>query len=188
MESFIGLGKTLCGFAPISKLFIDALINVAKQTRDPIQVICSRNQIECQSLKGGYVNGWTTEKFAKYMALNASTNVYLCRDHGGPWQNSQDINKSFDLAMENALQSFYRDINSEFHFIHIDPSIFHEGIFELKAYIQRTKGLIDKCLEYTKKNSRRIFLEVGAEGNDSEIGKESEFKEFVEEIINFCLE
>ena len=50
VSNFMNKGKTLCGFGPMSKLFVHALMQVAEETDDPIQIVCSRNQIESESL------------------------------------------------------------------------------------------------------------------------------------------
>ena len=92
----------------------------------------------------------------------------------------------FDDAMKIALQSLYVDINSGFQFIHIDPCIFQDSNFDLNNCIQRTTQLIEKCLEYADKRGKKVFFEVGAEGHASEVGEESEFRYFAEEVLKFC--
>ena len=164
-------GKTLCGFGPISRLFVLSLIQVAKETKDPIQIVCSRNQVECEYLGGGYANHWTTEEFAQYIKENATQNLLLCRDHGGPWQSSKDSKQDFEQAMKNALKSFHSDIRSGFQFLHIDPCLFPNKPFNLRACIERTKLLIEKCLEYALQEEREISVEVGAEGHAVDVGE-----------------
>ena len=88
--------------------------------------------------------------------------------------------------MDNVLESFYVDIKSGFQFIHIDPCIFQDSKFDLKICIQRTTQLIKKCLVSAVREEREVFFEVGAEGHARDIGEKSEFKYFVEEILNFC--
>ena len=49
-------------------------------------------------LHGGYVCNWDTKKFADYVLDNDKKgNVILSRDHGGPWQNSREVQEKLGL-------------------------------------------------------------------------------------------
>jgi len=81
-------GHVQIGIGPMSKPCVDAVIDLANEHRLPLMLIASRRQIECEAQGGGYVNGWTTETFARYVrGRDQGDYVLLCRDHGGPWQN-----------------------------------------------------------------------------------------------------
>ena len=55
-------------------------------------LIASRRQIESEKLGRGYVNNWSTEEFAEYVRkeMIKIIKLYLCRDHGGPYQNEDE--------------------------------------------------------------------------------------------------
>ena len=122
--------KTLLGVGPMSKNCIDASIEITDKYNFPIMLIASRRQIDASILGKGYVENWGTEKFSKYV-INKSKkrNIILCRDHGGPYQNNNDIlnNLSLKDAIKNSKKSFETDIKNDFKIIHIDPSINLKG-------------------------------------------------------------
>ena len=61
----------------------------------------------------------------------------MARDHGGPWQNTNEIknNLNLDNAIESAKSSFLCDIKNDFSFIHIDTSI---DIFKKKIKVDES--------------------------------------------------
>jgi len=50
--------------------------------------------------------------------------VYICRDHGGPWQRNIELDEAYPVeqAMDVAKQSFRADIEAGFNYLHIDPT------------------------------------------------------------------
>ena len=77
---------TYLGIGPMSQNCVDVTIDLANNYECPFFLIASRRQIDSEQFGGGYVNNWTTEKFAKYVLEKSKKgNIYLCRDHGGPW-------------------------------------------------------------------------------------------------------
>jgi len=87
---------------PMSKNIVDVVIWF---NSDNFGFIPSRRQVD---YNGGYVNGWTTERFSKYV----NGKVVIGRDHGGPEQGyscTDDGMVSFSIDAEN------------FDIIHIDP-------------------------------------------------------------------
>ena len=89
-------------------------------------LIASRRQIDSEQFNGGYVNNWTTSKFANYVKTkDKNTNIILSRDHCGPWQNNEEKkqNLNLDLAMKSAKESYKEDIDAGFKILHIDTSI-----------------------------------------------------------------
>ena len=62
---------TLLCAGPMSKNFVDSCIEYTRNKNFPFMLIASRRQIDAESLGGGYVNGWTTETFSKYIKKKA---------------------------------------------------------------------------------------------------------------------
>lgn len=114
------------GIGAVSKNTVDACIEYANAYDRPIALIASRNQVEWS---GGYVNNWTTESFCSY-AAGKSSNILLCRDHGGPNQGA---------GQDDGLASLSHDCLS-FDIIHIDPwkaaKDFHDGCYQTEMFLQ----------------------------------------------------
>ena len=57
----------------------------------------------------------------------------MARDHGGPWQNTFEIEKKLSLskAIESAKKSFYQDIKNAIYSFLADhePSLMAKGIY-----------------------------------------------------------
>jgi len=90
---------------PMTKNVVDTIIKFCENEGENIGLIPSRRQVECY---GGYVNNWTTEKFAVYVKQRSP--LILQRDHGGMGQGDCP-----------ARTSFTYDACSGFDLIHIDP-------------------------------------------------------------------
>ena len=96
--------KTLLGVGPMSKLCVDATIEIANQVMN-LMLIASRRQIDSEDFGCGYVNNWSTRDFSEYVIKKDNKDkVILCRDHGGPWQHPSEVDNclSTRLAMESA--------------------------------------------------------------------------------------
>ncbi len=92
---------TLLGVGPMSKICVDAAIELSNENRIPLILIASRRQIDSEELGGGYVNNWTTQQFADYVLdKDKAGRVILARDHGGPWQNEKE--KQANLGLRSA--------------------------------------------------------------------------------------
>lgn len=127
---------------PMSKNIVDTVIYFAEQHNIPIIFIPSRRQIE---YNGGYVNGWTTETFSKYVK-EKSSKILIERDHSGA---AQGIN--YDDGYESLkYDSKYFDI------IHIDP---------WKAYSDFDEGLkeTEKMIRYCYNLNNNLYFEIGTE-------------------------
>ena len=107
---------------PMSKNVVDCVIN----HKYPIGFIPSRRQVD---FCGGYVNGWNTKSFSKYVNEKNSS-ILLCRDHGGENQGQE---------IDDGNQSFLNDCDN-FDLIHIDP--FRVSCSMLDA-AERTKSTIE---------------------------------------------
>ena len=89
LEKLLAKRCTLLGVGPMSVNCVDATIELANDYDVLLMLIASRRQIDSQAFGGGYVNNWTTEKFADYVIdHDKKGKVLLARDHGGPWQDA----------------------------------------------------------------------------------------------------
>ena len=92
---------------PVSKNTVDAVIEYANEYNVNLGLIPSRRQVDWN---GGYVNGWNTESFVKY--VKSKTNlVVLQRDHGGPGQGKEKDDGEKSFLVDNEFMDL----------IHIDP-------------------------------------------------------------------
>ena len=75
---------TLLGVGPMSANCVDAAIELANQYESPLILIASRRQIDSEDFGGGYVNNWSTERFADYVIdRDKKGKIFRARDHGG---------------------------------------------------------------------------------------------------------
>ena len=173
----------------MSKNCVDVVIDLANNYDVQLMLIASRRQIESAELGNGYVNNWSTEEFSKYVAeKDIKNNVILCRDHGGPYQNENEIkqNLSFEKIMENTKKSFRTDIESGFKIIHIDPSYDSSSELTLDEMLSRIFELYEYCFSVSKEFQNEIFVEVSIGKEDGGLSTLSEIKYTVFEIEKFC--
>lgn len=180
---------TLLGIGPMSKNCVDATIELSNEYDVPLFLVSSRRQIEASSLGGGYANNWSTEEFAEYVKKNDSKhNVFLARDHGGPWQNSNDLQNKLSLedAMASAKKSYQSDIDSGFTFLHIDPSEYVSSKPSNDEILDRVFELYSFCYEYSKTKNKQVFFEIsiGKDGDESQSYEELE--KILRDIKTFC--
>ena len=182
---------TLLGIGPMSKNCVDATIELSTEYEIPLFLIASRRQIETEKLGHGYCNNWTTESFSEYVKHNDQThNVILARDHGGPWQNSDDVKNQLSLsdAMYNAKKSYKQDISSDFQFIHIDPSEHISSTLTTDEILKRIFELYEFCHATALEQNKEINFEISV-GKDSDPAHSvEEITYFFNQIINFCSE
>ncbi|HRJ12248.1 MAG TPA: class II D-tagatose-bisphosphate aldolase, non-catalytic subunit [Alphaproteobacteria bacterium] len=183
---------TLLGVGPMSKNVVDAAIAVANEKDFPMIMIASRRQIEAAQFGGGYVNSWDTKSFADYVrSQDKAGNIYLARDHGGPWQGEFEVNegRSYTEALESAKQSYAEDIDAGFEILHLDPNRAGpngEPAADLDTYIQRTMELMVYCHNYAAQKEKQISFEVGTdEGVIGELPADSIIR-FYEIIARLC--
>ena len=180
---------TLLGVGPMSLNCVNAVIEISNKNKIPIILIASRRQIDSADFGGGYVNNWTTEEFSEYV-INADKlgNVYLARDHGGPWQSDLEKENKFGLrkAMESAKNSYKVDIDSGFQFLHLDPSIDIHGSVTVDDSLDRLFELYDFCFNYAKKKGREIIFEIGTEEQTGSTNSQEELKYTLSKTFEFC--
>jgi tagatose-1,6-bisphosphate aldolase non-catalytic subunit AgaZ/GatZ len=181
---------TLLAVGPMSRNCVDATIEIANEKKVPIMIIASRRQIDSKELGGGYVNNWNTKKFSSYVKKRDKNKlITLCRDHGGPWQNSIEIEKKFNSikAMNSAKKSYMEDIDSGFKIIHIDTCLSLNGTEKSKKKtLNRLFELYKFCSNYAKIKKKNIFFEIGTEEQSGTTNTQKELEETLHKIINFC--
>lgn len=166
VKSSVRQGRPILGVGPMSENCVDAALDVSRRLNVPLFLIASRRQIDSKKMGGGYVNNWTTESFAKDVLAKKPSQVFLCRDHGGPWQNPKE-NKNcptYAQAYQSALESFKTDIDSGFDLLHIDPIYNVDGscVSALEA-LERAAALQAELAAYAQSKGRRIEFEFGTE-------------------------
>jgi hypothetical protein len=80
-------------------------------------LIASRNQVDCD---GGYV--MSTRQLARQMKPYKTGNLWLCRDHCGPYFLDSERGLSLEAAIEATKRTIAADIEAGFDLIHIDTS------------------------------------------------------------------
>jgi len=180
---------TLLGVGPMSRNCVDAAIEISNQHDVPLFLVASRQQIDAEEFGGGYVNGWTTAEFARYIQENDSKGgIILARDHGGPWQNNHEVRQKHSLrqAMESAKRSYKADIEAGFEFIHIDPSTDIWGEPCIDEVLARVFELYEHCWAAAKRKNKDIFFEIGAEKQSGDIGALDEVDYMLSKMRTFC--
>ena len=167
IDKIIKCKKTLLGVGPMSQNVIDSAIELSDEYKIQLILIASRRQIDSNFHGGGYVNNWSTEKFSKYVKKKSKKKfIMMARDHGGPWQNTNEIkdNLNLDKAIESAKRSFSCDIKNDFSFIHIDTSIdiFKKRI-KVDESLKRIFEFYEFCFKISKEHNKEILFEIGTE-------------------------
>jgi len=176
---YIKKGRTLLGVGPMSRNCVDAVVEVANEYQIPMLLIGSRRQIECSELGGGYV--WDTESFAQYVRTkDVGNQILLARDHGGPWQGTNESDLNREQANDRAMISYGKDIESGFDIIHVDPSLKDRSLREI---MQDVYALLTKCEVLA--SGKDIVYEVGTEEHSGKISDIKTFEHFVSELIDF---
>jgi hypothetical protein len=181
---------TLLGVGPMSKNCVDVTIDLANKFSIPIFLIASRRQIESAEFGGGYVENWSTEDFADYVSKRDKRGqVILARDHGGPWQNTFEVDKQFSLrdAMASAKRSFEVDIASGFQKIHIDPSVSIHGALSADDVLDRVFELYEFCWATAQRLRREIIFEIGTEEQSGHGQSLEELEYCLTKTNEFCL-
>lgn len=183
--------STLLGVGPMSRRCVDAAIELATDHNTLIMLIASRRQIDCEAFGGGYVNRWTTRAFGHYVAEHDKRGrVLLCRDHGGPWQNTLEIEHNLGLkkAIESAKASFLADIEAGFDILHIDTSIDPHGSVDVDAALERLFELYEFCWSQARRLGRDIAFEIGTEEQSGSTNSQEELNYTLESVHKFCID
>lgn len=180
---------TLLGVGPMSVNCVDAAIELANEHEVPILMIASRRQIDSEEFGGGYVNNWTTEEFARYVTdKDKKGKILLARDHGGPWQNTKEVEAKLSLrrAMDSAKASYRADIAAGFQVLHIDPSIDIHGEPDVDEVLDRVFDLYDYCWTQSQQANREVIFEIGTEEQSGSTNTQEELDYTLNEIKKFC--
>ncbi|MBA3035768.1 MAG: tagatose-6-phosphate kinase [Desulfobacterium sp.] len=180
---------TLLGVGPMSKNCVDATIELSNDYEIPLIIIASRRQIEAEDFGGGYVNNWSTERFAEYVIEHDQKGkIILARDHGGPWQNNFEKEQKLSLrnAMESAKKSFQVDIESGFEMIHIDASVDIYSDLSINETLLRIFDLYEFCWSIAQQEKRKIIFEIGSEEQSGSNHNQHDVEYVISETINFC--
>ena len=181
--------STLLCVGPMSLNCVDASIELANEHDSPLMLIASRRQIDSDEFGGGYVNNWSTKKFAEYVIeRDKKKKILLARDHGGPWQNElEKKNKlSLDKAMQSAKNSFQSDIESGFQILHIDPSIDIHKSPSTDEILDRVFDLYEFCWSHAQKRKKEIIFEIGTEEQSGSTNTQEELDYTLRQVKNFC--
>ncbi len=180
---------TLLCTGPMSKNCIDSVLEISADYAIPQVLIASRRQIDSAACGGGYVENFTTEQFSAYVTQRRGPQVFLARDHGGPWQsmNEQAQNLGVAQAMASAKKSFECDILSGFDLIHIDPSIpIQNENLTPDTILSRLLELYGHLDEFAKSHGKKIAFELGTEEQDGYSQDLEKFEWFLSEVARFC--
>jgi len=181
---------TLLGIGPMSSTVIDASMECSIENDFPLFFIASRNQIEKETLGGGYVEGWNQYGLSSYIHKRAEEMGYngllfKCRDHGGPWQRDEEYASkiSEEKSIKNALESFKSDINAGFQLIHVDTSKdpYQGANLSYATAIKRVTDLVKSIEQYRlKQRFGAVSYEVSLEETNGEFSVIQEFGTFVD--------
>ncbi len=177
------------GVGSMSKNCVDATIELSNDYEVPLMIIASRRQVEAKCFGGGYVNNWSTERFAEYVKkYDKKGRIILARDHGGPWQNNFEKEQKLNLrnAMESAKRSFRVDIESGFEIIHIDPSVDICGDLSIDKILDRIFELYEFCWSTAEEMKKRIFFEIGTEEQSGTNHNQFDSENVISETNKFC--
>lgn len=182
---------TLLGIGPMSQNCIDATIELANAYEKPLMLIASRRQIDSADFGGGYVNNWTTEDFCRYVRSKDNKGyVFLARDHGGPWQNDQEVMQKMALAeaMESAKTSYRADISAGMNILHLDPNrnLLDSLPTTIPEFIERTKELLLFCHAEAAMQAKSIAIEIGTDEGTIGSANAEETEQILLSILDFC--
>jgi hypothetical protein len=163
----------------MSRNTVDALIRMAYRHRRTLMIVASRGQVECADQGGGYVERWSTEKFATYVRRRDPAKLLkICRDHGGPWQHPAETAAGLDeaRAMASSLASLRVDIEAGMHLLHLDTSREGEREADFESALRRLLTLYGECQELARASGRRVAFEVGLERQGRDADDPREFR------------
>lgn len=174
------------GIGTVSRNTVDATIEAAYETSLQLMLITSRNQIDLERLGSGYVEGWATPDLADYVRKrDPDSRVLLCRDHGGPWQHTREVEAGLDeeSAMHSALASFTMDVEQGFHVLHIDTTQHLDGEASPGDAMSRLIRLYQAISTYAMDNQRPIAFEISFGAQQSGLDEPREFGNALADVL-----
>lgn len=184
---------TLLGVGPMSRTLLTAALQLAGEKDFPLLLIASRNQVDSDEYGHGYVCGWDQDRFVADVSRVAEEVgfdglVYLCRDHGGPWQRDEE--RAAALPVEEAMaickRSYIHDMESGFDLLHIDPTKdpHIQGTVPLELVLERTIDIIDELEAYRReKGLPEIGYEAGTEETNGGLTSVEAFSDFIDRLV-----
>jgi tagatose-1,6-bisphosphate aldolase non-catalytic subunit AgaZ/GatZ len=181
---------TLLCVGPVSEVVVKATFQTCEQHACPAIFIASRNQVDLRSLGHGYLMGGIDQHaFAELLGrlqkqVGYEGPVYMCRDHGGPWQRNAELDERYPVAraMEIARESFRADIEAGFNYLHIDPTKcpfphtqedLCDWTTELERFCEETRKALGRCA---------IDYEVGTEDIRGGLTDKDTFESFLRHL------
>lgn len=187
------LKATFLGIGPMSEVVIRATLELGRDMDFPVMLIASRNQIDSDELGGGYVMGWNQNSFSEAVskiagAVGFDGLLYLCRDHGGPWQRDNERYGKLpaDEAMRAAKASYLADLKAGFNLLHIDPTKapYNSEAVPMETVIARTIELIEYAEEQAQRlNLPTVSYEVGTEETMGGLISAEAFEQFMADLL-----
>ena len=169
------------GIGPMSEEIVEAVFRYSQEKNEPLMLIASKNQIDWD---GGYVNQWTTEKYADYVfdlkRKYPCAKVLLCRDHCGPgFKNG---------GLKDVYKTISSDIDNGFDLIHID-------FCRYKGDKEKILKESWRAIDYIRRRKPTILIEIGTDDNKgdflsniSAIEKEMKFFTQLAPILFFVVQ
>jgi hypothetical protein len=137
------------GFGPMSREVITAICNYTHDTKRPLMIIASRNQVDAET---GYV--MTTPELRELLNTLPTDYVWMCRDHCGPYFLDAEKGLSLKDAVEATKKTIAYDIEQGFNLIHIDTS-----------RVDDTYGIAEELFKFCIDLNPNIRFEFGTEEN-----------------------
>jgi D-tagatose-1,6-bisphosphate aldolase subunit GatZ/KbaZ len=137
------------GFGPMSREVITAICNYTHDTKRPLMIIASRNQVDAET---GYV--MTTPELRALLNTLPTDYVWMCRDHCGPYFLDSEKGLSLKDAVEATKKTIAYDIEQGFNLIHIDTS-----------RVDDTYGIAEELFKFCIDLNPDIRFEFGTEEN-----------------------
>lgn len=137
------------GFGPMSSEVITSICEYTAATNNPLMLISSRNQIDADS---GYV--MTTPEYRQLLSTLPTQNIWVCRDHCGPY--FLDVEKGLNVrdAVEATKKTIAYDIEQGYDLIHIDTS-----------RVDDTYGIAEELFKFATDLNPNLRFEFGTEEN-----------------------
>ena len=137
------------GFGPMSREVITAICNYTHDTKRPLMIIASRNQVDAET---GYV--MTTPELRELLNTLPTDYVWMCRDHCGPYFLDSEKGLSLKDAVEATKKTIAYDIEQGYNLIHIDTS-----------RVDDTYGIAEELFKFCIDLNPDIRFEFGTEEN-----------------------